>query len=475
MPPRASTAIKWTLATIFHLVLSRQHRTRREGLFGLNFKITPKKAVLRLPVEICELIIDIVAEYVGGWVPRSGDPWWRTLVSCALTCRDWYARAQHHRLKIVELRDRSDVTMLYNLLRGTPRLKATVQEVELAGSLTGDRLPLLHVGTFITKLVLQLPKLRRLSIYGTLWTYSSVRVDDLKYLRMFHHLATLTLFRVTFTNASQLGRLIAALPELLTLSLIGVLCTQGRNVSPTAFYLGRSTLLRGKLHLVDPLAPPVLNLLTHTPAKPYFLQLTLQLHSSSPDTETREKLRLLEATALSVGDLTIVLDLLETGLPMLDNIDDVLNLSQHKQLDTLRLHLICPLTADASYTWLARVVGALGSDISLHQFYIVFDVSEDPKDERVSALLCRLAHHRDLDLLDQAITRLFYNIEQEGCVLGIRLPADVERERWGWSVGELGKTCWDKWERMIREKMPRANKRGILSTLVYIGGPYLNK
>ncbi|EPS95945.1 hypothetical protein FOMPIDRAFT_1087027, partial [Fomitopsis schrenkii] len=170
--------------------------------------------VPRLPVEICELVIDIVAAFVDGWDPHSDAPWRETLAACALTCRVWYAHAQRHRLKVVNLRGRNDVTILCNLLRDVPRLKVSVQ-VASFGSYTGDRLPLPYLGMFITKLALQLPGLHSLAIYGASWTSSSVRVDDLQYLQMFRHLTRLRLYRVTFTNASQLARLVAALPGLL--------------------------------------------------------------------------------------------------------------------------------------------------------------------------------------------------------------------------------------------------------------------
>ena len=118
--------------------------------------------------------------------------------------------------------------------------------------------------------------------------------------------------------------------------------------------------------------------------------------------------------------------------------DDMLDLSQHKHLENLHIDVIPPRSSDASYIWLARVVDALGSDISLRRFSVVFDVSSDPGNLRMSALLRRLSHHRDLNSLDQTLTRLFYNIDPEGFVMGVRLPADVDHERWGLSVNELG-------------------------------------
>ena len=130
-------AIKRLLTTVCHLVLCRLHKNRKKVTVGVSQVsscshvsescVQALPLAPRVPVEICELIIDIVAASVGGgWLTRIGDPWWRTLVACALTCRVWYARAQTHRLKIVELRGRENVSMLYNLLRDDPRLKATV-------------------------------------------------------------------------------------------------------------------------------------------------------------------------------------------------------------------------------------------------------------------------------------------------------------------------------------------------------------
>ena len=124
---------------------------------------------------------------------------------------------------------------------------------------------------------------------------------------------------------------------------------------------------------------------------------------------------------------------------------DVLDLSQHTQLESFRVDLIPPSSGtDASYSWLAPVLNALGSDITLRQFSLVFNVSHDPGDIRVTALLSRLAHHHDLNLLDRTLTRLFYNIDPEKLILGVRLPPDADYERWGLSGNDMDRICWDR-------------------------------
>ena len=179
---------------------------------------------------------------------------------------------------------------------------------------------------FITRLALQLPDLNRLGIYGASWTTSSVRVDDIQYLQVFHSITSLHLYKVTFTNASQSARLLAALPALIVLIFADVLCTQGHNVSPTALHFQRGTLLCGRLHLFDPLAPPVLNLLTHLSVQAGLYSLRLKLNLCSPLTgaETCEKLRMLRVTASSVRVLTLEMDALEAVSSELDSIGEFL-------------------------------------------------------------------------------------------------------------------------------------------------------
>jgi len=123
------------------------------------------RPIPRLPVEVCERIIDHIAT---GWnIVYAGtnlQPYLPTLASCTLVCQDWYFLTWYHLRQRIYLRDRKDVLSLSKTLRAKPRLRKVVQQVVLSGASPGERQAIRHLGTFIAMLAGKLPRLSRIKI-----------------------------------------------------------------------------------------------------------------------------------------------------------------------------------------------------------------------------------------------------------------------------------------------------------------------
>ena len=81
----------------------------------------------RIPIEVCELVIDHVAS-------GTGQETTATLQSCALVCRRWRSRSQYHLFHAVAIRNLHDVSSFATLLKGSPNIAAYIKEVELVAS-----------------------------------------------------------------------------------------------------------------------------------------------------------------------------------------------------------------------------------------------------------------------------------------------------------------------------------------------------
>ncbi|KAH9921299.1 uncharacterized protein B0H18DRAFT_564946 [Fomitopsis serialis] len=168
----------------------------------------------RLPVEVCERIIDHLAT---GWDikdTRAKSQHLSTLASCALVCQDWYYLTWYHLHQRMYLRDRKDVLSLSRTLRARPRLREVIQQVVISGASPGECQPIRHLGTFAAMLAGKVPWLSRIVIADAEWTVGSVRLEDIGYLAAFNSIDTLHLSNVTLSNVAQLSHLVSALPRL---------------------------------------------------------------------------------------------------------------------------------------------------------------------------------------------------------------------------------------------------------------------
>ncbi|KAH9926009.1 uncharacterized protein B0H18DRAFT_359947 [Fomitopsis serialis] len=193
-------------------------------------------SISRLPVEVCERIIDHIAT---GWNIgyTRGDPHLTTLISCALVCQDWYYLTWYHLRQRIHLRDRKDVLSLSKTLRERPRLREVVQQVVISGASPGERRPIGHLGTFAAMLAGKAPRLSRITIEDAEWTIGSVRTEDIGYLAAFSCINTLFIINLTLSSVTQLSRLVSALPRLRDLWCFNVSCLQKQQVSPVSLPL----------------------------------------------------------------------------------------------------------------------------------------------------------------------------------------------------------------------------------------------
>ncbi|KAH9911938.1 uncharacterized protein B0H18DRAFT_287539 [Fomitopsis serialis] len=200
-------------------------------------------SIPRLPVEVCERIIDYIA---AGWdikyITATGQPHLTTLTSCALVCQDWYFLTWYHLRRRIHLRDRKDVLSLFKTLRAKPRLREVIQQVVISGAAPGERQAIRHLGTFAALLAGKTLMLSSITIEDAEWTIGSVRTEDIDYLAAFSSIETLIVRNVTLSSVTQLSRLVAALRGLVVLWCYNVDCVQKQQVSPASLPLNCANL-----------------------------------------------------------------------------------------------------------------------------------------------------------------------------------------------------------------------------------------
>jgi len=88
----------------------------------------------RLPLEICELVIDVVANF---WdhLDFLSQPRRTTLRSCTLTCRSWLPRCRYHLFYTSDLLQNAEHLSCYvRMLRAHPDLTSLVRRLRISGS-----------------------------------------------------------------------------------------------------------------------------------------------------------------------------------------------------------------------------------------------------------------------------------------------------------------------------------------------------
>ncbi|KAH9931235.1 uncharacterized protein B0H18DRAFT_929710 [Fomitopsis serialis] len=215
-------------------------------------------SIPRLPVDVCERIIDYIA---AGWnmdyLIAKGEPHLTALTSCALVCQDWYYLTWYHLRQHIHLRDRKDVLSLSKTLRAKPRLREVIQQVVISGASPEKRQPLRHLGTFVAMLAGKVPRLSRITIEDAEWTTGSVRMEDIGLLGVFSNIDALDLSHVTLSSVAQLSHLVSALPRLRYVWCFGVDCLQKQHVSPASLPLNCANLEHLDVRWVAPVVEDV--------------------------------------------------------------------------------------------------------------------------------------------------------------------------------------------------------------------------
>ena len=210
----------------------------------------------RLPVEICERVVDYLAIGLGpdDVYPRR-DLVLSTLSACALVCKDWYYLTWYHLHRHIHLRDREAILSLCKTFKERPRLPPLVQQVTIAGNaLAGSRGPIAHLSTFGAMLAGRIHNVSVLAIEDAIWSLGATRADDDIYFSAFRSVDTLVLDSVTLPSISQLARVVSALPLLDTLVCEQVDCAVRRkpNLAPVSLPFHCASLNRLEIGWVAP-------------------------------------------------------------------------------------------------------------------------------------------------------------------------------------------------------------------------------
>lgn len=199
-----------------------------------------------LPIEVCERIIDIIAELRGvTYPPTLRSAWttsidsyqaerrWRTtLVTCACVCRQWHHRCMHHLISRPYISSREQVARLMQHLRARPDRCELVRHISVDGwPGSCDARPAPYLGGALLLLSRPLRAVEQLTLSTIHWETCMVHRKCIGFLALYRNLTHLSLVYVRFTAASQLRGLLSALTCVRSLECRRVLCDKAKIVS----------------------------------------------------------------------------------------------------------------------------------------------------------------------------------------------------------------------------------------------------
>lgn len=83
----------------------------------------------RLPIDICENIVDACHESPGGWLRESSYPVW---IRTAMVCSDWLPRSRFNLFQHIEIRIAAHLDLLFRTLSEKPYVAQLILEVEIS-------------------------------------------------------------------------------------------------------------------------------------------------------------------------------------------------------------------------------------------------------------------------------------------------------------------------------------------------------
>lgn len=88
----------------------------------------------KLPIEVCERIIDFLC-YLPPYIQVQNlsqlSEATRTICSCALVCRSWVPRSQHHLFHRVELRNSHNAHVFLDIITRSPGIRRGIQFLKI--------------------------------------------------------------------------------------------------------------------------------------------------------------------------------------------------------------------------------------------------------------------------------------------------------------------------------------------------------
>ncbi|KAH9915639.1 uncharacterized protein B0H18DRAFT_92212 [Fomitopsis serialis] len=420
-------------------------------------------SIPRLPVEVCERIIDhVAAGWDTGYVVAKGEPHLTTLTSCALVCQDWYYLTWYHLRQRIHLRDRTDVLSLSKMLRAKPRLREVIEQVVISGGSPGERQPIRHLGTFAAMLAGKAPRLSRITIEDAEWTIGSVRMDDIGFLGVFSAIDVLCLYKVTLSSAAQLRHLVSALPRLSELWCVNVDCSQKQHVSPASLPLNYANLEYLDVRWV---APAVEDLFVQISRASRVRNLIFGVDGElDPSSAASRSQTLLDASSTSAE--TVELNIYPSSPVRDDAIDATVerhcNLSHHDHLWRLEIYLWHPF---AEWLWIPHILSRIVSK-HFQAMAVMLRLRTDHNAEDLDGLLTTVEQDDVLARLDSILQEKHFSgtIASRGVCIGIGHNGDY------WTSGNTGmgpalRERYDRLDELVRRKMPHSHGRGILSTV----------
>ncbi|KAH9927591.1 uncharacterized protein B0H18DRAFT_280149 [Fomitopsis serialis] len=384
-------------------------------------------------------------------------PWWATLISCALTCKTLYNRARWHLRGNVVLSNRGDVVLFQRQLRDNPYLRPTMRFVTIVGAPDGQSAgPIPHLGTFAIMLSRYLTKAETLVINNAKWGAGSVRPGDIANLAAFRSISELTLDHVCFATVSQLTQLMSALPKLRNLFCKDLTCDQNTPVLSSLPL--NSTQLRD-ISLWGCMPPAVHDFILRIAKRADLRTLDMGVHFQDIFIGAIDIQKLLRACAPSLRDFGLSLNLNGVIDKSPDKICQKLDISFLEHLTSLRLSSWCFL--EDKHSWIPYMLSSLGT-YDIPEVQIHFHIGRDDRDERLSALLYRLDTEDELADIDKRLSQhKFSSIKPDMLEVGLAFSVG------GCSPYEVLRVSEDEWAKLVRGKMPLADKRGILRTTVF--------
>lgn len=162
------------------------------------------------PLEIAEHVIDCVG---------SGHQAYRTLMTCALTCKAWLPRSRARLYSAVVIRRQFQLIQFSRSLAYRPLLSPLVKEFIVLWKRGWQKSTLQCLISFPDQLACRLPNLRQLKIFSTLTASPLSFYGPHFFLSIgeFRSMTTLVLSTIVFQSFSNFGRLLLALPTITSL------------------------------------------------------------------------------------------------------------------------------------------------------------------------------------------------------------------------------------------------------------------
>ncbi|CCL99512.1 uncharacterized protein FIBRA_01530 [Fibroporia radiculosa] len=181
----------------------------------------PAKRHVRLPVEVWEKVIDILAcEF-----PSYCDLW-----KYGVVCRDWYPRCQFHVRRSVPIGTKQHVYRLTKSMKVMRQRTSPMKHVTFLG------LNITPLGPFAASMAHKLPEIEELTLRGSTWISGPLHENTFMYIHVtFRQITRLVLDSITLPNLTTLGRLIYSLPSLSSLSCCRLYLRTRKFVSGTVY------------------------------------------------------------------------------------------------------------------------------------------------------------------------------------------------------------------------------------------------